>query len=152
MANTFRPTFMTSLSNRVVTALLRLGLPIGQMALLTVVGRKSGLPRTTPVALVQRDGQRWVTSPYGEVDWVRNLRAAGRATVKRGRHPDTVTAVELPMDEAAVILQQTLRMAPAFIQAYYNVAQDAPLADFEREAPRHPVFRLTPVTAQQAGS
>ncbi len=152
MANTFRPTFTTSLSNRVVTALLRLGVPMGQMALLTVVGRKSGLPRTTPVALGQRDGQRWLISPYGEVDWVRNLRAAGQATLTHGRRNETVKATELPAPEAAPLLKQSLAGAPAFIQAYFAVKSDAPVADFEREIAQHPVFRLTPVAAQQAGS
>ncbi len=151
MANNFRPPFTARLGNQVVTALLRLGVPIGQMTLLTVVGRKSGLPRTTPVALGQSAGQRWLLSPYGEVDWVRNLRAAGRATLTRGRHVETVMAVELPAAEAATLLKQSLGLAPAFIQAYFNVKPDAPLADFEREAPHHPVFRLTTTPMANAG-
>ncbi len=54
---------------RIASGCLQYGLP-------TVPGRKSGVPRTTPVALGERDGRRWLVSPYGEVDWVRNLRAA----------------------------------------------------------------------------
>jgi len=46
-----------------------------------VRGRTSGLPRTTPLAVIEVDGRRWVWSPWGEVHWVRNLRAAGRDVV-----------------------------------------------------------------------
>ena len=47
------------------------------MHLLTVRGRKSGLPRTTPVNLIEYQGRRWLVAPYREVAWVRNVRAAG---------------------------------------------------------------------------
>ena len=40
------------------------------------------------------------------------------------------------------ILKQSLTGAPSFVTSYFDVTQDSPLADFEREAPRHPVFRL----------
>src|SRR5260221_8210232 len=70
------------------------GLVIGNypMYLLTVRGRKSGQPRTVAVAIIQRNGKRYVGSPYGIVAWVRNLRAAGEATLTRRRRSETVTA------------------------------------------------------------
>ncbi|HEX6145788.1 MAG TPA: nitroreductase family deazaflavin-dependent oxidoreductase, partial [Acidimicrobiia bacterium] len=69
--------------NPIVSFLLRLGLPIGPQALLTVTGRRSGLPRTTPVA-INRNGTGWhLISVYGRVDWVRNLEAAGEALITR---------------------------------------------------------------------
>jgi hypothetical protein len=74
VAKTFRVTFITRLSNTMVTALLHAGIKMGNMTLLTVRGRKSGQSRTTPVALIERDGQRWLVAPYGAVNWVRNLR------------------------------------------------------------------------------
>jgi len=36
--------------------------------LLTVPGRKSGQPRTTPIAVVEQDGKRYLLAPYGVVD------------------------------------------------------------------------------------
>lgn len=75
--------------------LLVAGVPLGFNRLVTIRGRKSGLPRTTPVAVIEVSGRRWVWAPWGEVHWVRNLRAAGRATITvRGRREE-VSATEL---------------------------------------------------------
>jgi deazaflavin-dependent oxidoreductase (nitroreductase family) len=49
-------------------------------------GRKTGEPRTTPVAVIQVGKRRWMWAPRGEVNWVRNLRAAGAGVLTvRGR-------------------------------------------------------------------
>src|SRR5207249_11762621 len=82
-ANGARPAHVpafVSIFNPIASRLLRIGTPLGPNALLTVRGRKSGQLRTTPVALVEVHGRRWVQSPFGDVNWVRNLRAAGEAT------------------------------------------------------------------------
>src|SRR5690242_13135955 len=79
MTNKFQPPFFLRAGNAIMTLLLRRGVKLATNTLLTVPGRKSGLPRTTPVTLIERDGRRYVQSPFGEVDWVRNLRAAGTA-------------------------------------------------------------------------
>jgi deazaflavin-dependent oxidoreductase (nitroreductase family) len=76
--------------------LLAAGIPVGPNRLVTIRGRKSGLPRTTPLAIVEIEGRRWVWAPWGEVQWVRNLRAAGRATIAmRGGRKEEVRATEL---------------------------------------------------------
>jgi len=51
MAKTFRPTLFLRVGNTMSTFLLRAGVNMGKMTLLTVRGRKSGQPRTTPVAM-----------------------------------------------------------------------------------------------------
>ena len=81
MAKTYQVPSFVRLGNYVTTTLLRAGVKPGNMALLTVRGRKSGLPRTTPVSVIEREGQRWLIAAFGEVDWVRNLRAAGEASL-----------------------------------------------------------------------
>jgi deazaflavin-dependent oxidoreductase (nitroreductase family) len=68
---------------------------MGFNGLITIRGRKSGLPRTTPVAIIEVSGRRWVWAPWGEVNWVRNLRAAGRATITVRRQEEDVRATEL---------------------------------------------------------
>jgi deazaflavin-dependent oxidoreductase (nitroreductase family) len=94
-----RAPWYVSLFNPVTRFVLRAGVPLGFNGLLTIRGRKTGLLRTTPIAIIEVDGRRWVWSPWGEVNWVRNLRAAGRATItKRGQELD-VTATELDADE-----------------------------------------------------
>jgi deazaflavin-dependent oxidoreductase (nitroreductase family) len=74
------------------------GVPLGPNRLITISGRKSGLPRTTPLAVISVSGRRWVWAPWGEVQWVRNLRAAGRATIttrSRAHQKVEVSATEL---------------------------------------------------------
>ena len=79
----------------ILKRLLAAGVPLGLNGLVTIRGRTSGQPRTTALAVIDVEGRRWVWAPWGEVHWVRNLRAAERATVKfRGRAED-VTATEL---------------------------------------------------------
>ena len=79
----------------ILKLLLAAGVPMGPNGLVTIRGRKSGLARTTPLAIIEVGGRRWVWAPWGEVQWVRNLRAAGRATIAvRGRKQD-VSATEL---------------------------------------------------------
>src|SRR6266536_2532100 len=113
MATTFRPPLFIRLGNALTTMLLRRVVRMATTTLLTVPGRKSGLPRTTPVTVIEHDGGRYVQSPFGEVDWVRNLRAAGTATLTRGRHSETVSAIELTAEQAAPILRHALTIAPA---------------------------------------
>jgi len=152
MAKTFRAPPFLRFGNAITSVLLRRGVKIATMTLLTVPGRKSGLPRTTPVAVVDHQGRRYVQSPYGEVDWVRNLRAAGTATLTRGRHTETIAAIELTAEEAAPILKHVVSIAPAILRAYYDVTPDAPLAEFVREARRHPFFELISATAGDAAA
>src|SRR5579859_5761285 len=87
------------LFNLLVKPLMALGIPMGPDVLLTVRGRRSGLPRTTPVAVAEIAGRTWLLSPFGETEWAKNLRAAGRATLRSGRTAREMTAVELVRDE-----------------------------------------------------
>jgi deazaflavin-dependent oxidoreductase (nitroreductase family) len=125
-------------------ALLRAGVKIGTMSLLTVRGRTSGQPHTVPVLLVEQDGERWLVAPYGVVQWVRNIRAAGTATLTRGRRSEAISAAELEAQEAAPLLKQYLLKATA-ARPYFDATKDSPLEAFEREAARHPVFQITTV-------
>jgi deazaflavin-dependent oxidoreductase (nitroreductase family) len=79
----------------VLQFLLAAGVPLGFNRLITIRGRKSGLPRTTALAVIKASGRRWVWAPWGDVHWVRNLRAAGRATISLRHGKEEVTATEL---------------------------------------------------------
>jgi deazaflavin-dependent oxidoreductase (nitroreductase family) len=61
----------------------------------TVAGRKTGAPHSTPISIQELDGRQYVQSPFGNVNWVRNLRANGTATLSWGRRHEMVTATEL---------------------------------------------------------
>ena len=148
----FRPGLGIRIGNRVVTPLLRLGIPIGPMALLTVTGRRSGLPRTTPIALAPHPKGWRLVAPFGAVDWVRNLRAAGTAQITRTRRTVDVRAIELTPVEAAPLLRESLlEVGPitrSVVGGHFAVTLDAPLADWVTEAPLHPVFILEPILSQ----
>src|SRR5439155_22400918 len=83
------------LFNPIARRILQVGPLMGPNALITIRGRKSGIPRTTPVALVEIDGRWWVIAPFGDVYWVRNMRAAGRTSLSICDTLTEVTAVDL---------------------------------------------------------
>ncbi len=133
-------------ANVMTTTLLRAGVKLEgagkyPMYLLTVRGRKSGLPRTIPIAIWERNGKRYVGSVFGIVDWVRNLRAAGEAILTRGRRSETVNVRELPQDEAALVLREDVKGGNPFARNY-GVTADSSLEEFERAVLTHPVFLL----------
>ena len=150
MATKNKAPLYVRVANVMTTTLLRAGYPlvgpglvIGSypMYLFTVRGRKSGLPRTIPIAIIERNGKRYVGSPFGLVDWVRNLRAAGEAVLTRRRRSETVNARELPPNEAAIILQDEIKAGNPFIRSY-GVTANSSMEDFERAVLTHPVFSL----------
>jgi deazaflavin-dependent oxidoreductase (nitroreductase family) len=144
MAKTYQVGTFVRFSNAIMTTLLRRGVKMGGNVLLTVPGRKSGEPRTTPVTILEWNGERLLQSPFGDVNWVRNLRAAGHATLTRGRHIEPVRVVELSPAEAAPIFKGTIATYPSFVRQYFDVTPESPLEAFEAEAPRHPMFRILP--------
>jgi hypothetical protein len=111
---------------------------------LRVRGRKSGVMRPVPVTWVEYHGARYLVAMLGEEsDWVHNARAtAGNVVFKRGRRK-RVHIEELPVEERAPILrawyQRTGNSTP---KHYIRLPEDASLSEFERIAPRWPVFRI----------
>jgi deazaflavin-dependent oxidoreductase (nitroreductase family) len=79
----------------ILKALMLAGIPLGPNRLVVIRGRKSGQPHSVPIAVIDLGGRRWVWAPWGEVNWVRNLRAAGRATIVKSGRKEDVTASEL---------------------------------------------------------
>jgi len=141
MAATYRLSPGRRAANRLVRLLLKLGLMPGPTYLLTVPGRRTGRPLSTPVTLVEDDGERWLVAPYGDVAWVRNARAAGRVTLTRGRQAEGVSIRELSAVDAAPVLRRYVTRVP-ITRPYFDASPDSPLSAFEAEAPRHPVFVL----------
>ena len=144
-----RVPFYVSLLNPLMKGLLRVGVPLGAMTLITVKGRRTGRPRTTPVGLLEmKDGRKFVFGTFGNVNWVRNLRTAGEAVVGRGRRRGTFLTRELGAEEAAVVLKQVLapylssRAGSAFLKMGYELDRDASAEDYLREARRHPGFEI----------
>jgi deazaflavin-dependent oxidoreductase (nitroreductase family) len=130
--------------------LLRIGIPLGPNALITISGRRSGLPRTTPVALVEIGGRRWVLGTFGEVNWVRNLRAAHEATITVGKRRERVAASELSRGDAADFFSDVLgpyiRRVPLGRWMIGSVLGAREILENPTEAAaRRPVFELHPM-------
>jgi deazaflavin-dependent oxidoreductase (nitroreductase family) len=119
---------------------------MGKMALITVTGRRTGQPRTTPVSLAPMERGWRLIAPFGEVDWVKNLRAAGTCTITRRRRDVDARAVELTGEEAASLLRESLLEVGPIVRAvvgrHFDLSPRAPLEHWLLEVPRHPVFRL----------
>jgi deazaflavin-dependent oxidoreductase (nitroreductase family) len=111
------------------------GLPNG---VLTVPGRTTGQPRSTPL-LCFPYGSRYVVagSCFGgpeEPLWVANLTAAGRATLRVRGRPVPVTARRIRADERAPVWDHLLGIWPNF-------------AKYEQRTNREiKLFELTPTS------
>ena len=97
-----------SIFSPILKFLLAARVPLGFNRLVTIRGRKSGLPRTAAIAVIEASGRRWVWAPWGEVHWVRNLRAAGSATIKGRGGNEEVRATELDATERVAFFRDTL--------------------------------------------
>ena len=138
-----------SLFSPVIHALLKRGIPLGPNAIITIRGRTSGEPRTTPIAIIDVAGRRWVWAPWGDVHWVRNLRAAGRATVSFRGRVEEVTATELGEHERVAFFRDVLvplaRSMPGGT-TFVRVVDQVDLSDPEAAAEGRRVFELQAVT------
>jgi deazaflavin-dependent oxidoreductase (nitroreductase family) len=143
MAETFHQTFMSRAFAALLRVLLRLGIGPKPLYLLTVAGRRSGRPHTTPVSPQRTERGRWLVAPFGAVGWVRNARAAGQVTLRRGQNVETLRVAEAGPAEAAPVLRQYLIDNPTkHVRPYFDVTPESPLEAIVAEAPRHPVFKL----------
>ena len=103
---------------------------------LTVAGRKSGLPRTTPLLCAPHEGGWLVAgSNWGQAKppaWVANLAAAETAVVEFGGRETTVVPTRAEGAERAALW-------PVLVSVWPNYEKYAERTDREIQ-----VFRLTP--------
>ena len=136
--------------NGLVRWLLAKGAPMGPNVAMTVVGRTSGVGRTFPVAVSAIEGRRYVIGAYGDVNWTRNLRAAGEATIREKGVATRVTAHELTPDEATTFyaeqLPRYIAHFPAigrfFGRVLFGAVAPEILSDPAKAARTRPVFEL----------
>lgn len=135
--------FTRNMFNATVALATRLGVSIWGSRILQVQGRKTGQPRETPVNLLTHQGETYLVAPRGITQWVRNLRAAGKGTLRVGRHIDSFRAQELPDLEKPDVLRAYLRRWKMEVGVFFD-GVDANSSDQEllRIAPDHPVFRI----------
>jgi deazaflavin-dependent oxidoreductase (nitroreductase family) len=143
VAKTYRYGLLRRFGNVVIGTAVSLGAAPSFYVLMTVAGRKSGIPRTIPIRLLRFDGQEWLVAPYGVRDWVRNVRAAGEVSLRNGRRRRVMSAVEVTGDAVGPVLRAYVAVEP-FTRPFFDAKHGDPDHKFVAEAARHPVFRLEP--------
>lgn len=139
-------------ANRVLIFLHNAGLPLGTPYILTVPGRTSGEPRSTPVSIVKIDCNRYVLGSQ-RVSWVKNLRAADTGLIQRGRKREEVRFSEMKPSERGPVLSaywhqhsQGRKVAAQI----FEVGDGATSDDFVAAAERCAVFRIYPAEQLQS--
>ncbi|MDT7768749.1 MAG: hypothetical protein QOI30_1757 [Mycobacterium sp.] len=141
-----RPPWWLKPATKVFIQMSRLGLTFGgeSPVVLTVSGRKSGRERSTPVTPMTVDGQEYVVAGFPGADWVVNARAAGEATVARGRTVRRVNMVELSAQDARPLLRVFPEEVPTGVgfMKRAGLVEGCRPEEFEALAGRCAVFRL----------
>ena len=144
-----KPPWWLKPANKVFIQMSRLGMSFGgeSPVVLTVRGRKSGVPRSTPVTPMTVDGKQLVVAGFPGADWVANARAAQEATIARGRRGQRVRMTELSPDDARPILRAFPAEVPTGVgfMKRAGLVTDGRPEEFEALAGRCAVFRLDAV-------
>ncbi|TSE00749.1 DUF385 domain-containing protein [Skermania sp. ID1734] len=129
--------------NRIMARLAKWGISVAGSRLLLVQGRKTGAWHSTPVNLLEYNGDRYLVAPRGNTQWVRNLRASSTGQLQLGRRRDTFTAVELADDAKPELLRAYLQRLNSQVSGYFDgVGPDADDSRLREIAPGYPVFRI----------
>jgi hypothetical protein len=136
-----RPNRVARLLNRWGAAVYGRGVAPDYLVTLEVPGRRFGRIVSLPLVMVV-GGERYLVSMLGEdVNWVRNVKAAGGKVTLRHGHREEVRLEEVAPERRAPVLKAYLKRAPG-ARAHLPVDKDAPLAEFERVSSRFPAFRV----------
>ncbi|OBA72077.1 deazaflavin-dependent nitroreductase [Mycobacterium sp. 1554424.7] len=144
----FQPPAWLKTMNKVMMQLQKLGIVAGPVRVLTVPGRKSGQPRSTPVTPFTLHDGRYLVG-YSRADWVLNARAASAGTIARGRKSEWVAFAELSAEQARPVLRAFPDKVPRGVGFYKRsgLVERGTAEEFEALAGRCAVFRLDAVPA-----
>jgi deazaflavin-dependent oxidoreductase (nitroreductase family) len=137
--------FTRNVLNKLVALLTRRGVSVFGSRVLAVKGRTSGEWRTTPVYLLTHGDRRYVVSPRGETQWVRNLRAAGTGELRLGSAAESFRGRELTDDEKVLVLRAWLKKWRAEAVIFFRgTGLDSSDEQIRAIAPRSPAFEVLP--------
>jgi deazaflavin-dependent oxidoreductase (nitroreductase family) len=139
-----KPSLSERIFNRLFAVAIGFGLGLGHNYVLDVRGRKSGRIFSSPVDLLEFEGRRYLVAPRGETNWVRNARAAGRVTLRKGRRREEFAAREVDPAERLELLKAYLDRFALTVQRYFPLPRESPASEFLSIAARYPVFELRP--------
>lgn len=127
-------------ANRIMSFLTNLGIGISQI--LTVPGRVSGEPVSVPVTPIDFEGSTYLVGPYGDVNWTKNLRAAGGGTMSKRRKTIEFTATEVTDPDQAGRVLHHYATKIRLTRPYFDAQPDDGPEAYALEADAHPVFRV----------
>src|SRR5438552_13149785 len=104
--------------SRLFGMLVGLGLALPHNYLLQVHGRKSGRLYSTPVDVLTHRGRRFLVAGRGETQWVRNARASGQITLRKGRRREELRVRVVPDVEKPDVLKAYLDRFKLTVQRY----------------------------------
>ena len=138
-----RPNLVARLLDRGTAAVSARGVGPEYLVALDVPGRRSGRIVSLPLVVAAVDGERYLVSMLGEeANWVRNVRAAGgEAALPHGRREEVHLEEVVTPDRRALMLKAYLERA-SNASAHVPIDKNAPLEEFQRLAPRFPIFRI----------
>ena len=137
--------------NRVVAWLAGMGLTPDNTVRLDVAGRKTGKVHAFAVTVAIMQGERYLVSLAGESDWVRNLRASGKAVIRHGRRKE-IRVRELNVEDRVAVLdaylsKRALSKSPAAeARDYFGVDPHPSRQVLEGIAAYYPVFKVIEFT------
>jgi deazaflavin-dependent oxidoreductase (nitroreductase family) len=139
-----QPDWVTrNLFNPSVRGLTKLGISIAGSRVLSVRGRTSGEWRSTPVNLLTVDDRRYLVSPRGVTQWVRNLRAAGTGELRVGRRVEAFRGVEVAdVDKLPVLREYLRRWGWEVGQFFEGINKSGSDDDLRQVAAGFPVFTV----------
>lgn len=103
---------------------------------LSVQGRRTGQWHTTPVAVLEHDGRRYLVSYRGESHWARNIRVSGQGRLLGKGQTEDIAVVEVPVAERPPLLELYGERFGKFPTVGKVLSQLPDPAD-------HPIFRIT---------
>ena len=101
------PSPIERLFSRMFGAHVGLGLGFSHNYQLEVRGRRSGRLYSTPVDVLVHRGRRFLVAGRGETQWVRNARASGQITLRKGRRREELRVRIVPDVEKPDVLKAT---------------------------------------------
>jgi deazaflavin-dependent oxidoreductase (nitroreductase family) len=102
---------------------------------LSVRGRRSGEWHTTPVAVLDHGGERYLVSYRGASDWALNLAASHIARLSQRSRVEEVDVVDVPVAERGPLLD-------AYRERYGKMPTVGAVLRVMPDPAEHPMFRI----------
>ncbi len=138
-----RPSWLvTHALNPMISIPARLGISLRGAQVLTVRGRTSGKPRSTPVNVLEYEGASYLVAPRGDTQWARNLRASGDGELRLGRRRERIHVTEVSDAEKPPLLHAYLQRWARETASHFGADASTSEEELASIAANHPVFRI----------